>query len=426
MSAERISSSSSETEAIPDVGEKSGRGTHLGHGAGSLTKIESSHSAITRPENPWKEALFIGIVCMAQAMTQAGLALSVVPAHIIGDSFETSHPGQLSWFSAAYSLTVGTFILVSGRLGDVYGHKLMFTIGFAWFGLWCLLGGFSVWSSVIFYDFCRAFQGIGPAILLPNALAILARAYPPGRRKDMVFSLFGATAPSGFIIGGAFCSIFAQMVWWPWGYWVMGVVCFLCAVLGVIVIPPTPRPKFNDDLPFWVRLDVPGAVFGVSGLILINFAWNQAGLVGWETPYTYALLIVGFLLLGGLAVVERGAQCPLLPRAALKGDLAWVLGCISTGWSSFGIIIYYFYQFMEAIKGDTPLLAVAKFSAAAPSGAIAAIVTGILLSRVPASFIMFCAMIFFTVGLVLMATVPVSQTYWAQTFVISLVTCWGM
>jgi hypothetical protein len=55
------------------------------------------------------------------------------------------------------------------------------------------------------------------------------------------------------------------------------------------------------------------------------------------------------------------------------------LGCIAAGWSSFRIIIYYFYQFMEGIKGDSPLLATTKWSAAAPSGAIAALVTEFLL-----------------------------------------------
>lgn len=81
---------------------------------------------------------------------------------------------------------------------------------------------------------------------------------------------------------------------------------------------------------------------------------------------------------------------------------------------------------MEVIKGDSPLLATAKWSAAAPSGAIAALVTGFLLGRWPPSVIMFCAMACFTAGLSIFATVPVEQTFWAQAFVVSLITSWGM
>ncbi|THC95644.1 hypothetical protein EYZ11_004857 [Aspergillus tanneri] len=392
-----------------------------------LTQVETSQSAaIEPPKALWKEIIFITVVCMAQFTTQAGLAMSVVPVHIIGESFNTSNPGELSWFAAAYSLTVGTFILVAGRLGDVYGHRLMFTIGFVWFGLWSLLGGFGVWSNQMFFDCCRAFQGMGPAMLLPNAIAIFGRAYPPGLRKEMIFSLFGATAPGGFIIGGAFSSIFAQFVWWPWGYWVMGIMCFVFAALGLWVIPHTPRPQFKEDLPVWIRLDLLGAAAGIPALILINFAWNQAALVGWQNPYTYVLLIVGFALMALFAVIERSARCPLLPRSIFTGDLAWVLSCIAAGWSSFGILVYYFYQFMQVIKGDTPLLATAKMSTATVSGAVAAMVTGFLLSRVSPSIIMFCAMICFTIGLSLMATLPISQTYWAQAFLVSLITPWGM
>ncbi|KAE8341758.1 hypothetical protein BDV24DRAFT_150881 [Aspergillus arachidicola] len=376
---------------------------------GALTHTETTLSAVVPPKEMWREILFIVVVCMAQFMTQAGLCISIAPVYLIGKSFQTSIPGELSWFAAAYSLTVGTFILICGRLGDVFGHRLMFIIGFAWFGLWSLLAGFSVWSNQVFFDCCRALQGMGPAMLLPNAIAILGRAYPPGLRKEMIFSFFGATAPSGFIIGGVFSSILAQMTW--------------CRVL---VIPHTSRPHFQKDLPIWVRLDLLGAAAGIIALILINFAWNQAALVGWTTPYTYVLLIVGFIIFGGFLWIERIAQCPLLPSAVFTGDLAWVLGCIAAGWSSFGIIIYYFYQFMEEVKGNSPLLATAKWVAAAPSGAIAALLTGFLLGRLPPSVIMFCAMVFFTAGLSVFATVPVDQTYWAQAFVASLITSWGM
>lgn len=117
---------------------------------------------------------------------------------------------------------------------------------------------------------------------------------------------------------------------------------------------------------------------------------------------------------------------PLLPLAALGENVAWVLGCIAAGWSSFGILIFYFFQFMEVIKGDSGLLATAKWVPAFISGAIAAVTTGFALSRLPASVIMFISMLAFTIGLILLATLPIHQTYWAQAFVISIVTPWGM
>ncbi|KAJ5956783.1 Major facilitator superfamily domain general substrate transporter [Penicillium viridicatum] len=385
-----------------------------------------TNQSVKIPMNSLHEYIFIGVVCAAQFMTQAGLALAIVPLHIIGDSFHVTNPGQLSWYAAAYSLTVGTFILIAGRLGDLYGHRLMFIGGFAWFGLWSLLGGFSVWSNQIFFDICRAFQGIGPAFLLPNALAILGRTYPPGPRKDMVFSIFGATAPGGFTVGGAFSGLLAERAWWPWGYWIMGIVCIAFSVFGILVIPKSPCPKSSDQTPWWVKCDLLGGLLGIGALMLINFAWNQGPSVGWPTVYVYVLLIVGFLCLALFIWTELHATCPLLPRETFSEDVAWVLGCIAAGWSSFGVVVFYFFQFMEVIKGEAPLLVLAKWAPSAVSGAIAAVTTGFILARLRPSVIMLIAMLAFTGGQILLATLPVHQTYWAQTFVISILTPWGM
>ncbi|CAH0042661.1 unnamed protein product [Clonostachys rhizophaga] len=265
-------------------------------------------------------------------MTQAGLALSLVPLRIIGASFNTTNAGELGWYAASYILTVGTFILIAGRLGDVFGHRLVFIIGFAWFSLWSLLGGIAVWSDKIFFDICRAMQGIGPALLLPNSIAILGRTYRPGPRKNMIFSIFGATAPA----------------------------CACLALMGWLILPRSPSDWANDkDMSIMARLDMPGSLTGVIGLILVNFAWN--------------------------------------------------LGPV----------------FLEVIKGDTPLLASAKWSGVSVSGAIAAVTTGYLISRIRPSLIMLMAMVVFTVGQILLATLPVNQTYWAQAFLITVITPWG-
>lgn len=86
-----------------------------------------------------------------------------------------------------------------------------------------------------------------------------------------MFSFFGATAPGGFVVGGVFSTIFAQWVWWSWGYWVMG-VCFVLAGMGFLVILSSSRPKTHNNFNVIERLDLLGAAVGISGLVLINFA----------------------------------------------------------------------------------------------------------------------------------------------------------
>lgn len=361
-------------------------------------------------------------------MTQAGLAVSIAPLYIIGASFGSGDVGQLSWYAAAYSLTVGTFVLIAGRLGDVYGHKRFFIMGFLWYALWSLLGGFSVYpKSQIFFDVCRAMQGIGPAFLMPNAMAILGRTYDPGARKEFVFSLFGGCAPAGFVFGAVFSTLFAQLTWWPWAYWVMGIVCLISAGIGMLAIPHMPPPKLTDDtVSVWSRIDAAGSITGVVGLVLINFAWNQGPLVGWSTTYTYVILIIGFVFVSLFGFVESRAVYPLLPFDVFTLDTGFVLGCMAAGWSSFGIWTFYIWQFLEESRGISPLLASAQFSPVVLSGLMAAFITAITISKVPASLLMLISMLAFTTGGILIATAPVGQTYWAQTFMALLVMPWGM
>jgi MFS family permease len=324
-------------------------------------------------------------------------------------------------------LTVGTFNLVAGRLGDIFGHTLLFILGYAWFGLWSLIAGVAVYShSLVFFAFCRAMQGIGPAVLMPCSLAILGRTYKPGRRKEMVFAIFGAVAPGGFVIGAVFSSLLAQLAWWPWTYWCMAITCSVLSVLAIWIIPaPADDDGGSSDAgnqPF----DYLGAITGVSGLVLFNVAWNQAPNVGWQSPYVVVLLVLGLLFFAAFYIVERKVRQPLVPVSALKTETYFVLGCVALGWSSFGIFIYYIWQFLGNLRHETPLDITAQLVPASISGLCAAVTTGFLISRIRTSYIMVMAMTAFCVGNILIGTMPVGQIYWAQTFVGIVVICWGM
>lgn len=83
------------------------------------------------------------VICLAQVLMLTGLAQAMVPAQIIGQSFPDSSPGIIAWYSAAYGLTSATFVLPSGRLGDLFGHQNIFLIGCVWFALWSLAAGFA-------------------------------------------------------------------------------------------------------------------------------------------------------------------------------------------------------------------------------------------------------------------------------------------
>ncbi|KAI9881603.1 MAG: hypothetical protein M1830_000167 [Pleopsidium flavum] len=384
---------------------------------------EGEREAAGQAFSPLHEVVFVTLLCCTQLITQSAFGSVLVPLQLIGLSFDSNSVGQRSWFLAAYSLTVGTFVLVAGQLGDIYGHKKMLVGGWFWFGLWSLIAGLSAYtSSTIFFDVCRALQGIGPAFLLPNGLAILSGAYPPGRRKEMVFAFFAAMAPVGFVVGAVFGSLFAQLVWWPWGFYCTAIVCVMISLLAYVVIPArdaAPEREVKE------AFDLVGAVFGVVGLVLVNFAWNQATVVGWTTSYTYATLILGIVSLTIFGFHERKTPNPLLPMDIWNGSAICIIACLGLGWSSFGVWVFYTYQVIEVLRDVTPLAAAAQFVPEMISGIVAAITTGYLLSRVPTTWMMVVASTAFFIGCLLSATAPVRQTYWANIFVSMMVMAWG-
>ncbi|KEF58035.1 uncharacterized protein A1O9_05958 [Exophiala aquamarina CBS 119918] len=386
------------------------------------------------------EVLFVAIVCLAQLCTQVsfGQVLFILP--VIGESFSLSDESELSWLVAGYSLTVGTFILISGRFGDVFGYKRMLIIGYGWFALWTMICGLSVYSNHILFIFARVLQGVGPAIILPNGLALFGAFYPPGPRKNMAFALFGACAPGGGILGGASAAVFA-LAWWPWTFWSLALIIAIITVSAIFIVPdpqasskqapkqPKPSPT-NLQSSLWEMvqlLDLAAAAVGITALVLFNLSWNQAPIVGWQQPYVYVTLIISALLVPLFFYIEfRVSKNPLLPLDAFTSDTGFVLGCIACGWSSFGIFILYFVKFCTTLRHATPLQTVAWGSPVAVSGGLASVATGLLLNKLGPAPVLAISMFFFTIGNLIIATTPVHQTYWAQTFVCAVVIPWGM
>ncbi|KAK2623578.1 hypothetical protein QTJ16_007132 [Diplocarpon rosae] len=397
----------------------------------SKTKWHASDSDTATEESParghtslLREVPFIVTICMSQMLALSGIGQGLAPLYVVGESFGITNQGYLSWYMAAFSLTVGTFVLPAGRLGDMYGHKRIFLVGSIWYGIWSLVCGFCVYSSSVLFSVSRCFQGIGPALMVPNSLAIAGRSFQ-GKKKNYVFALFGASAPAGAVLGGVFSAILTQYIWWPWTYWVMGMILFAYTALSFWVLPPDeydPQTEKSE-----LTFDFAGTITGVTGLILFNFAWNQAGVVGWTVPYTYILLIVGILFFGAFIYVEKHvAKFPLVPINMLSEEAVYALSIIACGWASFGIWVFYLWQLIMYLRQHSILAAAAQQAPAAVSGLLASLTVAYLFSKLNVAYFMVAAMVSFLTGQVLLSTVPVSQTYWGQTFLSLVIMAWGM
>lgn len=227
----------------------------------------------------------------------------------------------------------------------------------------------------------------------------------------------------------------------------------LLAILSLFILPSVPLAPEVRKLSHKQRLhelDLLGASVGITAMILFNFAWNQAPGFGWGRTYIYVLLIVGILLFPAFFWIElRVSRKPLIPFDALSTDVTFVMVCEACGWAAFGkcnspqyfhdidiklgsiltiigIFIYYYIQILQQLRYTSPLLTMAQLSPVAISGFIAAITTGHVISRVGPGWVMLISMLAFLTGSILAATMPIHQSYWAQSFVVTLIIPWGM
>lgn len=354
----------------------------------------------------WREILVGLVCCSCQLIMQVGIGQVLGPLSLLLSDF----PKLVD----LYPVMAGSFMLVSGRLGDLYGHRTMLVTGFAWLSVWSLVTGLSgLTKSSTFWSIARGFQGVGPAFLIPNAAAILYETMAPGRKLNMWMAVWGSLVPTGFVLGAVFAGIFGELAWWPWSFWSLAIASCVAAILALFIIPPNDR-KTKDG---WRQINYLGAVLGVPGLVLVNVAWTRGWQAGWTVPYTYILLIVGSLLFGLYLLVDSRSNYPWVPFRDIKprGLLLLLVGACSFG--AFGIWLFFTLQFLHLLRHATILSAAAQTVPACVCGLLSSIVFGYLFQcNIAHALIMVWSTSLFLAANIMLATQPIHQTYWAQTF----------
>jgi len=120
----------------------------------------------------------------------------------------------LQWIVTAYGLTLAGFLMLSGRVGDLYGHKKLFITGLMLFSLASLTGGLA--PSEIVLILARVVQGLGAAMASATGLSILVAAFAEGKERNRALSVFSAATGSGFAAGMILGGVITASLGWRW------------------------------------------------------------------------------------------------------------------------------------------------------------------------------------------------------------------
>lgn len=377
-------------------------------------------------ESNYHEYAVVLIVMITQALNIAGSNQSLPMMNELVKFFDNVTNNDKVWFLAAFPLTAGTFILISGEIGDIYGLKRTYLCGAVWSTIWTLLTGLSLYSkSVVFFCICRGCHGIGVSFMLPNGIGILGNTYKVGQRKALVFCLVAGSAPIGSFCSVVICGLTALFNVPQWAFYSNSISFALLFVAAYYYLPEVPRNQVNEDGEE-NKMDWMGSVLGVVGLVLFNFAWNQAPQASWKSPYIIILLIIGILFLIAFFQYEKRVTNPLLPPEAMNIKIGIVLAIVGLGWASFSVWGFYYWSFILNLRGYNPLIGGVTYVPLLIFGVIAAMVVSMLIPRIKSAYLLLGSAIAFFIGITMLATTPVHQTYYRMIVPQMIILSFGM
>jgi len=217
---------------------------------------------------------------------------------------------SLAWVVNAYMLFFGGFLLLGGRLGDLYGRRKLFVAGIGIFTAASFAAGIS--SSQPILVAARAAQGLGGAVVSAAGLSLMMSLFtePAERAKAMgVVGFISAGGGSvGVLLGGILTSVFG----WHAVFMVNIPVGIAVYALSLRLLPAT-RPFASGT-----RLDVAGAVTVTASLMLAVYAIVNGNESGWTSGQTVGLLAAAVALLAAFFVIESRVSDPLVPLTLLR------------------------------------------------------------------------------------------------------------
>ncbi|KAK3379250.1 major facilitator superfamily domain-containing protein [Lasiosphaeria ovina] len=337
---------------------------------------------------------------------------------------------RVQWVVSAYALAFGCFLLLWGRIADIYGKRKIFIWGSAWVAATSVANPF-VPNEIAFYLF-RGLAGLGAAANVPTAIGILGVTFPPGKAKNYAFSCYSAGAPLGAVFGNLIAGFIAQYASWKWVFGVIALMAAVITVAGVAIIPPPKHTLHDDGATVKASVDWLGAALVTGGLLALLFALTEGNVVGWSTPWVPAVIVVAVVLVVLFVFWQRhlettGRRPPIMKVSAFRSKkFSAAMLIMALFFSSFNGFLVYATYFYQDYQGLSPLQTTLRFIPTGVSGVLTAAVVSQLLSRVPTYVLLAVGTSCVSVSALLFAApIPPDTIYWAYGFPAMVLSVFG-
>jgi EmrB/QacA subfamily drug resistance transporter len=333
-------------------------------------------------------------VCTGVFMLLLDITVVNVALPDIQRSLHSSFTG-LQWVIDAYALTLASFLLTAGVLGDMYGRRVMFAVGLGVFSVSSLLCGLSTNSLML--NLARGAQGVGGAIMFATSLALVAAAFQ-GRDRGTAFGLLGATTGAAVAVGPLIGGAITSAIGWRW--------IFLVNVpIGVVAIAVTLTKVVESSDPTHRRVDWIGFVSFSASLFMLVFALVRGNSVGWRSPQIVGLLVGAAVAMTVFLIAQAVQRYPMLDLAVFRRPA--MVGVSVAGFaisaSMFSLFLYLTLYIQDDL-GYSPFAAGLRFLPITLLSFLVGPVAGRLTLKIQSRYLLGAGLALVGVGLLLMAT----------------------
>ncbi|MBV9811350.1 MAG: MFS transporter, partial [Acetobacteraceae bacterium] len=286
---------------------------------------------------------------MLAAAINSSILLISLPAVFRGIGLEALAPGNVNyllWAIIGYMIATAVLVVAFGRLGDQYGRARMYNLGFAVFTIasvaLSLLPGHGDVAATYLVA-VRMIQGVGGALIMANATALIIDAFP-ARQRGLALGINVVAAIGGQFLGLLIGGLLAD-VDWRLVFWVTVPVGAFGTLWAFWKLRDTPTRRTH-------RIDWAGNLTFGAGLILILTAITYGiqpyghHVMAWTSPLVLGLLALGALALAAFVVIERRVSRPMLDFRLFRiasfayGNFANLSSAIGRGGLQFMLIIW--------------------------------------------------------------------------------------
>jgi EmrB/QacA subfamily drug resistance transporter len=293
-----------------------------------------------------KRWLALIVLCLGELMIVLDTTIVGVALPSIREDLRFTE-ATLVWVVNAYMLTYGGFLLLGGRLGDLYGQRRLFVGGALFFTAASLVCGLatSQWLLVG----ARFAQGLGGAVVSSIALSLIMNLFQEPAERAKAMGIYGFVCAAGGSIGVLVGGLLTSGLNWHWIFLVnlpIGIaICAYC-----IALLPDDRVHGKG------QLDVAGAIIITLSLMLAIYGIVNGNEAGWTSARTLGFIGGGAALLALFILVEARAKAPLMPLGLFRFRSLSVASVIGALWSA-GMFAWFFVSalYMQLVLGYTPM-----------------------------------------------------------------------